>query len=32
MELVKVNNGEITVAEEVVNKIVEFNKKKLEMI
>ena len=29
--IVKVNNGEITVAEEVVNKIVEFNKKKLEM-
>lgn len=31
MELVKVNNGEITVAEEVVNQIVEFHKEKLKM-
>lgn len=31
MELVKVENGVITVSEEIVNKIVVFNKKKLEM-
>lgn len=31
MELVKVENGAITVSEEIVNKIVVFNKKKLEM-
>lgn len=30
-ELVKVENGNITVAEEVVNKIIEFNKLKKEM-
>lgn len=30
-ELVKVENGAITVSEEIVNKIVVFNKKKLEM-
>lgn len=30
-ELVKVENGEITVAEEIVNKIIEFNKTKKEM-
>lgn len=30
-ELVKVENGEITVAEEMVNKIIEFNKAKKEM-
>lgn len=30
-ELVKVNNGEITVAEEVINKIKEFYKQKKEM-
>lgn len=31
MELVKVNNGEITVAQEIINAIVEFEKKALEM-
>ena len=30
-ELVKIENGEITVAEEIVNKIIEFNKAKKEM-
>ena len=30
-ELVKVENGEITVAEQVINKIIEFNKAKKEM-
>lgn len=30
-ELVKIENGEITVAEEIVNKIIEFNKVKKEM-
>lgn len=30
-EIVKVENGEITVVEEVVNKIVEFEKEKLKM-
>ena len=30
-ELVKIENGEITVAEELVNKIIEFNKTKKEM-
>jgi len=30
-ELVKIENGEITVAEEIVNKIIEFNKTKKEM-
>jgi predicted phage-related endonuclease len=30
-ELVKVNNGEITVVEEVVNQIVAFEKEKLKM-
>ena len=30
-ELVKIENGEITVAEEIVNKIIEFNKEKKEM-
>ena len=29
MELVKVENGAITVSEEIVNKIVVFNKKKI---
>lgn len=31
MELVKVENGKIVVAQEVVNQIVEFNKEKLKM-
>jgi predicted phage-related endonuclease len=31
MELVKVNNGEITVAQEIVKQIVEFEKEKLKM-
>lgn len=30
-ELVKVENGEITIAEELVNKIIDFNKVKKEM-
>lgn len=30
-ELVKIENGEITIAEEIVNKIIEFNKVKKEM-
>lgn len=30
-ELVKVENGEITIAEEIVNKIINFNKVKKEM-
>lgn len=30
-ELVKIENGEITVAEEIVNKIIEFNKAKKEI-
>lgn len=30
-EIVKIENGEITVAQEIVNKIVEFNKTKKEM-
>lgn len=30
-ELVRIDNGEITVAEEVINKIIEFNKAKKEM-
>lgn len=30
-ELVKIENGQITVAEEMVNKIIEFNKAKKEM-
>lgn len=30
-EIVKIKNGEITVAEEIVNKIIEFNKAKKEM-
>lgn len=30
-ELVKIENGEITIAEEIVNKIIEFNKAKKEM-
>ena len=30
-ELVKIENGEITVAEELVNKIIDFNKMKKEM-
>lgn len=30
-ELVKIENGEITVTEEIVNKIIEFNKAKKEM-
>lgn len=30
-ELVKVNNGEITVAQEIVKQIVEFEKEKLKM-
>lgn len=30
-ELVKIENGEITVSEEIVNKIIEFNKAKKEM-
>jgi predicted phage-related endonuclease len=30
-ELVKVENGEIVVAQEIVNQIVEFNKEKLKM-
>ena len=30
-EIVKVENGEITVAQELVNKIIEFNKAKKEM-
>lgn len=31
MDLVKVENGEITIAQEVINKIIEFNKAKKEM-
>src|SRR5574344_664539 len=31
MDLVKVNNGEITVAQEIVKQIVEFEKEKLKM-
>lgn len=30
-EIVKVENGEITIAEELINKIIEFNKTKKEM-
>lgn len=30
-EIVKIENGEITVAQEIVNKIIEFNKLKKEM-
>lgn len=30
-EIVKIENGEITVAQEIVNKIIEFNKLKEEM-
>lgn len=30
-EIVKIENGEITVAEEMINKIIEFNKAKKEM-
>jgi hypothetical protein len=31
MELVKVENGEIVVAQEIINQIVEFEKEKLKM-
>lgn len=31
MELVKVENGQVVVAQEIVNQIVEFNKEKLKM-